>query len=126
MIQLSSLIQESVDFSKHGKSVDKDQWEKFELSLKYYPDYLEKPSKIENSNLILGQIYRAIDLQPKVDDVFKLEFKYSLQLRYKLISWIVDLNNPKMLVIITDKEVIEYVNEFIVSKMTFEIKKAME
>jgi len=43
-----------------------------------------------------------------------------------LISWIVDLNNPKMLVIITDKQVIEYVNEFIVSKMTFEIKKAME
>ena len=126
MIQLSSLIQESVDFSKHGKSVDKEQWKKFEDSLKYYPDYLEKPSKIENSNLILGQIYRAIDLQPKVDDVFKLEFKYSLQLRYKLISWIVDLNNPKMLVIITDKEVIEYVNEFIVSKMTFEIKKAME
>ena len=126
MIQLSSLIQESVDFSKHGKSVDQDQWIKFEQSLKYYPDYLEKPSKIENSNLILGQIYRAIDLQPKVDDVFKLEFKYSLQLRYKLISWIVDLNNPKMFVIITDKQVIEYVNEFIVSKMTFEIKKAME
>lgn len=126
MIQLSSLIQESVDFSKHGKSVDKEQWKNFEDSLKYYPDYLEKPSKIENSNLILGQIYRAIDLQPKVDDVFKLEFKYSLQLRYKLISWIVDLNNPKMLVIITDKQVIEYVNEFIVSKMTFEIKKAME
>jgi len=43
MRELSSLIQESVDFSKHGKAVDPKRWERFEKMLEgKYPDYLEK------------------------------------------------------------------------------------
>ena len=56
MIKLSSLIQESVDFSKHGKAVDPKEWEEFEKRLEgIYPDYLEKDQDLTyESKLILG------------------------------------------------------------------------
>lgn len=66
MIELSSLIQESVDFSKHGKAVDPAQWEKFERKLEgKYPDYLDKDDAHSyDSSLILGQLYREVELRP--------------------------------------------------------------
>jgi hypothetical protein len=43
MIRLSSLIQESVDFSKHGKAVDPYEWKGLEDKLEgMFPDYQEK------------------------------------------------------------------------------------
>ena len=56
MIKLSSLIQESVDFSKHGKAVNPKEWEEFEQNLGgKYPDYFEKSKdETKKSELILG------------------------------------------------------------------------
>ena len=43
MIELSGLIQRSVDFAKHGNPVEQDEWKKFEkMLMSPWPDYLEK------------------------------------------------------------------------------------
>lgn len=80
MIKLSSLIQASVDFSKHGKAVDPKDWAEYEESLEgMYPDYLEKGRDTSyESPLILGKLFRAVDTSGKVEQMRKKDFEYSV------------------------------------------------
>jgi hypothetical protein len=60
---LSGLISVAVDFAKHGKCVDKENYEKIQKRVGKYPDYMEpKANKVVyESEHVLGKIYRAVD-----------------------------------------------------------------
>jgi len=53
---------------------------------------MEKDGSRE-SKLILGKIYREVKVDKVYTEVINSELKYSIQLNYKLLPWVVNTSN---------------------------------
>jgi len=54
-----------VDFAKHGKCVNREQFENIEKELTQWPDFMEGGApagkKVIESQSVLGKIYRSVN-----------------------------------------------------------------
>ncbi|CDW76328.1 rna-dependent rna polymerase [Stylonychia lemnae] len=94
--ELSWYISIAVDFAKHGKSVAPEKYAYLEKKLKQWPDFMDKTDKDRKkveSNLILGQLYRAVDCKKYYKNLIKSDHELTILHQYKLSPAIIPFDN---------------------------------
>ncbi|TNV86912.1 hypothetical protein FGO68_gene10314 [Halteria grandinella] len=92
IFHLSWLISIAVDFAKHGKCVNKEQYADIEKLLTQWPDFMEGGGKsqtpvVESQN-VLGKIYRRVDCKELYKEVILADFDRSVNLNYRINKYL--------------------------------------
>lgn len=86
------MISIAVDFAKHGKCVNKEQYADIEKLLTQWPDFMEGGGKSETpvveSQNVLGKIYRRVDCKELYKEVILADFDRSVNLNYRINKYL--------------------------------------
>ena len=128
------MIQESVDFAKHGKAVENSRFAEYEKMMQeeepknLWPDFLQKDEGEQvkvfyPSDNILGRLFRKVNVEGQYKKILQKEFDYSFDLNYTLLPWV--LTDPNQV----DEYILRWLSDVyreIVGPMTFSTKQIMQ